>query len=169
MRVYLPALVDELDDDRPPLRFAYSPCPPAGMSGQRTEDLEEEALEAAALESLAILRDSGGVPRRVVLVGEVAEAATVDPADATSHVAEVAPGQLRWSDIESIHLDGPEAEPAVSRALAASTQEQADRAMAELDEAQLEWFDITELPDLVRRVRAGGSGDDAQGGTAPGA
>lgn len=160
MRVYIPAISSDLVDDRPPITSAFTAVVPPEATGEDADVLEDAAQTEAALVSLMRLREAEGVEarRRIVLAAD-ADAATVavmDPADATSRIAEVAPGQLFWRDVTAILVDGPDAEEAVEAVLAAGDQEEADRAVAALWEHALEWFDISEREVLLAGPQASG-------------
>lgn len=179
MRIYLPALASDLLDDRPPIVEGFTAVPVEGMDAEAVEVLEDDAQTEAALASLARLRDSPGAMSdgvggalaphrevRVVLAADApgTEVAVVDPADTTSHVAIVAPGQLRWSDVAAILVDGPEAAPEVRAVVAADDQDSADAAVAALWARPLQWFDISERDALVATWR-GSAGTQGLGGT----
>jgi len=165
MRVYIPAISSDLVDDRPPMANAFTAVVPEGSTAEDAEVLEDAAQTEAALSSLMRLRDASGpeARRRIVLAAE-ADAHTVavaDPADATSQIAEVAPGQLAWEDVRAILVDNPDAEEAVAAVIAAEDQDGADEAVASLWEHALEWFDISEREYLVAPRRPSSQGPAA--------
>lgn len=153
MRVYLPATSSDLVDDRPPLTSGFTAVVPASATGEEAEVLEDAAQTEAGLASLLRLREATGTQarRRIILAADANDTsvAVLDPADATSPIAEVAPGQLSWTDVVAILVDDADAEPAVSRVLEAEDQDQADLAVAELWEHALGWYDITERSLLL--------------------
>ncbi len=153
MRVYIPALSSDLADDRPPLAGSFAAIPTGGMGAEEIELLEDEAQTEAALACLMRLRDAGPdeALRRIVIAADAQDAlvAIIDPADETSRIAEVAPGQLNWSDVVAILIDGVDAEDAVRDVLAAEDQESADAAVERLWGHGLEWFDISERTRLA--------------------
>ena len=62
--------------------------------------------------------------------------------------------RAQWDAAAAILADGAGAAPAVRRVLEATTQEGADRALCELWDEALEWFDITERPALASALSA---------------
>lgn len=153
MRVYIPAVSTDLLDDRPPLGPGFSVMAPAGVAPEDIEVLEDDAQTEAALASLTRLREASAGERiaRVVLAADADDphVAVIDPADATSRIAEVAPGQLTWDDVVAILADPDDAEPAARAVLEARDQDEADQAVADLWLHALEWFDITERETLT--------------------
>lgn len=170
MRVYIPATSSDLADDRPPVTSAFTAVVPPEATGEDADVLEDSAQTEAALVSLMRLREAEGVEarRRIVLAADAdpGTVAVMDPADATSRIAEVAAGQLSWSDVTAILVDGPDAEDAVGAVLAAADQEEADRAVAALWEHALEWFDISERDLLLAGPQPSG-GASSSAGTDP--
>jgi hypothetical protein len=145
MRVYLPTTLSGLaaahggggfEPGSDPLAgHAVTPAVREWYVAGDLEELEYAALTEAAEASLRLLAGDPTTPRRRVVV-----AADVPDADVRS--------------IASVHVDEAEAEPVVVAALEALDAADAgdDDARFLLDEAEaaeLLWYDVSELPDLV--------------------
>jgi hypothetical protein len=162
MRVYLPLTLHELADVRSSGRL---PSPPEGRLGHAvtpavrewyvsgdTEELEYSALTDAAESSLRLIAlQVDGAPRRVVLAADLADRLVRADGRGRSQVRVTGPVEL--SDVASIHLDEPDAEPAVRAAVAALPAADGGDgdALFLLDEAQacdLLWYDVSELDHL---------------------
>lgn len=132
---------------------------PAG-SPDVDDELAEAALVAAADASVVLLGRHGCSPcRRVVLAADV-EVPDGSRADAHAHPASVGTlSGIALSQVVSVHVDGPDAEPAVAAAARAAMSAGEDLgdvsvedALDILDEHALEWFDALEIPDVVSRL-----------------
>ena len=109
---------------------------------------------------LARESDSPQAPARLVFALDVPDSCAVAGQVEGAPGVHLVPGvRAQWGDAAAILADGAGAAPAVRRVLAATTQEGADRALCELWDEALEWFDITERPALASAlcapVRAG--------------
>lgn len=168
MRVYLPITLPELaglraagglpadlPDGAARTGHAVTPAVREWYTAGDSEELEFSALTDAAEASLRLLAGSPGTPpRRVVLAADVPDGAVRPAAGRFRSQVELS-GPVRLTDVVSIHLDEPEAEPAVSAAAAALPAADAGDEDAQflLDEAEgcdLLWYDITELEQLER-------------------
>ena len=157
MRVYLPALPSELAGPTPPVRDGFAALPQAGAAKDDIEVLEDDAQSEAALASLVLAResDSPQAPARLVLALDVPDSCAVAGQVEGAPGVHLVPGvRAQWGDAAAILADGAGAAPAVRRVLAAATQEGADRALCELWDEALEWFDITERPVLASALCA---------------
>lgn len=164
MRVYLPATVADLvDADRHglPARRAHAVTAPlrAASPGESEEDLEVPAFYAAADASLALLT-AADVPLRVVVSADVTAAEAAD-----GGVTEVDVPAVPWSAVVSLHVDDPDDGATVElvrRAVAAASADDddaAEQAAGLVDEADLLWFDASELTTLLAATeRLRGSG-----------
>ncbi|MDO5060401.1 MAG: hypothetical protein Q4D73_02075 [Actinomycetaceae bacterium] len=140
MRVFIPAtLLDLAADTLPTVEPVVPQLVHSGPDAAEVADYE--ATEDASLISLEMLRDNPLAPaRRVVIAVEVKD------------TAEVAKG-LPWKKVAAFLVDGPEATEWVQAACAATTQDEADDAVAELLECALEWYAPEELK-LLRKLTA---------------
>ena len=157
MRVYVPAVLSDLSVPLPPVRSGVLCMPEAGMNGEDIEVLEDDAQSEAALASLVLAResDSPQAPARLVLALDVPDSCAVAGQVEGAPGVHLVPGvRAQWGDAAAILADGAGAAPAVRRVLAATTQEGADRALWELWDEALEWFDITERPALASALCA---------------
>jgi hypothetical protein len=149
MRVYLPALGSDLSADRPPVRSGFAAAPERGAAPDDIEVLEDDAQTEAALASLELLREAppGERPSRVVLAADAP--VTTEGEKGASRVVRVEPGTLGWGDVAAFLIDEDGAAEAVRAVLRAGDQGAADRAVADLWEHPLEWFDISERDALA--------------------
>ena len=155
MRVYIPALLSDLSVPLPPVRAGVVAVPDDAMSGEDVEVLEDDAITEAALSSLELARESAGAaPARLVLAVDTPTSTTLTPGDQIEpHIFEAAAFEYTWSDVAAILADLPDAAPAVEAVLEASTQEEADEAVAALWESSLAWFDRSERPAVLAMHR----------------
>lgn len=113
------------------------------------EEWEYAALSAAAQDSLALLED--GVPRRVVVVADVATVPPVSGAEGSLvELAEVIPLRM----IAAVHVDTPGAAETVETARAAWAAAAAgdEVALAAVDDCldhELAWFATQEIGEVV--------------------
>ncbi len=166
MRIYVPATLsmlapfgDRLDlhgtGGARILAHAVTPFLREWYAEGDEEELEYVAFTRAAQAALQLLRaDSKAPPRRVVISADVPDAtvtiADVELGASLVHVA----SPLPFRSIAAIHVDGVAAEPDV--AAAASVVEEAiagdPDAQFTVDGAEdheLEWYDITEIDQLL--------------------
>jgi Family of unknown function (DUF6912) len=161
VRVYLPgtarllrALV-EAGELQPPLTaFAVTPGLREWYVEGDSEELEYAALLEAARGSLRLLDEDPTSPRRrVVIAAEVPDRAVQPRPDLDRAVVRVsAPVPLRA--VASVHVDGPDAEPAVRAAADAVLEADlgGDDAQFLLDEAEgheLMWYASQEIAPLL--------------------
>ncbi|MEJ5946169.1 hypothetical protein WDZ17_12795 [Pseudokineococcus basanitobsidens] len=166
MRVYLPATLPLLADwlsagqVRAGEGRAVTPALREWYAGGDDEELEFSALLEAATDALALLADDDAAPRRrLVLAADVPEAAARPTGGALddeppSRVVLHAPVPL--DALVSAHCDEEGAAPAVAAAVRAlpaarSGDEDARLVVDDAEEADLLWYDATELEDLARR------------------
>ena len=154
MRVYIPALLSDLSVPLPPVRAGVVAVPDGAMSGEDVEVLEDDAITEAALVSLEQVREEGAQPARIVLAVDTPTSTTLTPGDQIEpHIVAAPAFEYTWSDVAAILADLPDAAPAVSAVLEASTQEEADEAVAALWESSLAWFDRSERPAVLAMHR----------------
>ena len=155
MRVYIPALLSDLSVPLPPVRGGVLCVPDVAMSGEDVEVLEDDAITEAALSSLELARESvGAAPARLVLAVDTPASTTLTPGEQIEPQIFAAPAfEYTWSDVAAILADLSDAAPAVSAVLEASTQEEADEAVAALWESSLAWFDRSERPAVLAMHR----------------
>ena len=164
MRVYLPATLSRLAAavaaggfEPPPgeslAAHAVTPAVREWYIEGDQEELEFAALIDAAQASLRLLAADDAVPRRVVVAADVPDPAARPVPDAgRSRVAVSASIPLRA--VASVHVDEPDAEPAVAAAVRAVPAADAgdEDALFALDEAEacdLLWYDVSEIPHLI--------------------
>lgn len=153
MRIYLPATPAELvarTDLGPRDGHAVTAGLRAVLPDEDDEGWEFSAQLAAADASLVLLTAPGAGRRRLVVTAEVPDAAVGgarEPSDPTV-VRLVQP--VSWADVVCVHVDELTVGADVSAALAG------DAVAAErLAEADLLWYDATELDALAAELRDG--------------
>jgi hypothetical protein len=167
MRIYLPTTLRELAaalaaggyQPSPHLAFAVSPALREWYAAGDREELEYAAMTDAARESLRRLQaDPQAPPRRVVVAADVAERdATWAPErhPAAVHIA----GPVRLAAFASVHVDDFAAEPDVRAAMAALAAADAGDPDASfvvdaVEDHELLWYAVQEIPDLLQGVTA---------------
>jgi limonene-1,2-epoxide hydrolase len=163
-RVYLPATLPLLARLRADGRLTLE----SGLTGHAvTADLrewyaegDEQQLEyvaytRAAQDALALLSHDPLAPsKRAVISADVAERRVV-PFDRTLGSSAVSVGaHLDLSDVAAVHVDGVDAEAAVRTATeavdrAADGDEDAQFIVDGVEDHELEWYDVTELNELL--------------------
>lgn len=160
-RIYLPAtlaILRELRDTgkyRAERGHAVTPGLREWYTEGDLEDLEYVAFTRAAQDSLRLLREDVGTPRRrVVVSADVADSELSGGGGelGASDVALSAPVAL--SVVAAIHVDGPDAETDVTVAVGALPAASAGDAdlqfiVASAEDHELEWYDPTELDQLL--------------------
>jgi hypothetical protein len=161
VRVYLPgtfrtlrALVDS-GELRPPLTaFAVTPELREWYVEGEAEELEYAAMLEAARGSLRLLDEDPGAPRRrVVVAADVPDrGVTVRPDLDRAAVRVTVPVPMRL--VAAVHVDGPDAEPAVAAAAEAILEadlggEDAQFLVDEADGHELLWFASQEVAALL--------------------
>ncbi|WP_448059580.1 DUF6912 family protein [Cellulomonas hominis] len=156
MRLYLPATLDELDGlDRPdgvtglgPRRgHAVTALLRAELPDEDEEGLEYAALLAAADDSLLRVAHRPAVPQlRAVVSVDVPDTlvAPVADEDAAPSAVELADA-LPAGAVVCAHVDEPPAAQLVARALTGD-----ESAVEALAEADLLWYDVSELGSIPR-------------------
>jgi uncharacterized protein DUF6912 len=120
------------------------------------EELEYVAFTRAAQAALQLLRvDPKAPPRRVVISADVPDRAVqvVDIELGSSLVRVATP--LSFRSVAAIHVDGVDAEPEVSAAAAVVEEAIAGDPDAQFtvdgaEDHELEWYDVTEVDQLLR-------------------
>jgi hypothetical protein len=163
VRVYIPAtltMLQKLVADgsihaRSGTAFAVTPTLRESYFEGDEDELGEVALREAALASLRLLAaegsDTGGLPRRAVLVAEV-DGATARP-DLDDAVVRLA-GPVGTADVVAAYLDNAAAEPAVLAAIEAIDSadlgdEDAEFTVGDAQDHDLAWYASQELPFLL--------------------
>jgi hypothetical protein len=163
MRVYLPATLPLVTATYAtgdlcalgPAAHAVTPALRESYAGGELEELEYAALTAAARDSLRLLADDPGAPRRrVVLAVDVPDAAVLADAALGRSGVRVS-GEIPASRVAAAHVDDLDAVDTVRAAVDALPAADAgdDDAAFAVDEAEgfeLLWFAVQELPDLLR-------------------
>jgi hypothetical protein len=119
------------------------------------EEHEWAASEEAALGSLRLLAQDPATPRRRVVLPVDVPAGSVHLEEAMGPAGVTVTSAVTLGDVASVHVDSPDAAPAVALAVAAlpaadAGDEAAERALAALDDVALEWYATQELADLLR-------------------
>jgi len=164
-RVYVPATLPALLMLRE--RGALGPAPfgvQAVTPGLREwyaegdeEELEYVAFTRAAQAALHLIRRNATAPRRVVVSADVpVEALRIGGFELGSSTATVT-APIPLSDIAAIHVDADDAEEDVANAAANVDEAEAGDPDAQFavdaaEDHELEWYDTTELDDLVARL-----------------
>ncbi|WP_019136694.1 DUF6912 family protein [Cellulomonas massiliensis] len=145
MRIYLPATLDELDGAlRPRRAHAVTSALRAELPDEDDEGLEFAAQLAAAAGSLELIAASPDAPRlRLVVSADVPDAAVTVAEGAEPSAVDV--GLVAPDAIACVHVDEPQARPDVERAIAGDAD-----AAERLEEADLLWYDVSELRAIPR-------------------
>jgi len=162
VRVYLPLTISGLAALHASGRIAPAPLRAhavttalrAGVGDAADdEELEYAALMAAAYDSLVLIAETSGEPRRVVVAADVDEgdvSPAGDPDDASAVVVAI---DVPLSRCGAVHVDDADADGEVSLALARLPEAQAGDGQAlaavSLVEHELMWFATQEIPDLL--------------------
>ena len=145
MRVYIPALVSELEDCvsgtwAPTKGYAVTPMMRDVSSSDDDEVLEEQARDAAGTDSVLEL----GSTVRAVVVADYARADVA--ADPGGHPAAVTmTGRLMPDAIACIFADERESAPDAAAAANGDAE-----ALGRLDERTMLWFDISEATAVAQ-------------------
>ncbi len=119
------------------------------------EELEYVAFTRAAQDALHLLReDPKAPPRRVVLAADIAEDHVVVVDRSLGSSAVRSGSRVSLADIAAIHVDGADAEANVRAAAdvvdeAAAGDPDAQFAVDGAEDHELEWYDVSELDDLL--------------------
>jgi hypothetical protein len=150
VRIYLPTTLDELDATDLPARrgHAVTGALRAALPDEDDEGLEFAAQLMAADDSFDLLRSSTAAPRlRVVVSLDVPDervTAVTDDEDGAPSLVEMT-GAVPVSELVCVHVDEPGARADVEAALAGD-----EAATERLDDADLLWYDATELAQIPR-------------------
>jgi hypothetical protein len=115
------------------------------------EELEYAVLMAAAYDSLLLIAETSGEPRRIVVAADVDEAIVRSGDDETAVTVDA---EVGISQCTAVHIDDADAEGEIVLALerlpdAIAGDGQALGAVS-LTEHELMWFATQEIPDLLR-------------------
>jgi hypothetical protein len=161
-RVYLPATVPLLATLRaegqlavPPDAGAHAVTPDLRewYAEGDEEELEYAAFTRAAQESLSLLRlDPSAPPRRVVISADVASAEPLLRRLGSSAVR--VSGPVALGQIAAVHVDGKDAEADVRAAVdviaeALAGDDDAQFTVDGVEDHALEWYDVTELDQIL--------------------
>src|ERR671932_708708 len=118
------------------------------------EELEYAAFTEAAEASLRLLAGEGGPNRRGVVAADVPDAAVRPRASEPYRSAVTVVSAVSLGDVASVHVDEAEAQDVVAQAVrslpaADAGDDDARFALDEAEAAELLWYDVTEIPDLV--------------------
>jgi hypothetical protein len=152
------------------LREAGAIAVPQGVSGHAVtpglrewyaegddEELEYVAFTRAAQEALRLLSADGKAPRRrVVISADVPLGGALPTEERLGSTLVRLDRAVALADVAAIHVDGPEAEAAVGAAVdavpaAAAGDDDARFAVDGADDYELEWYDVSELDQLIER------------------
>lgn len=162
VRVYLPATLPVLsalrDSGRmtpPPEAHAVTPDLREWYAEGDQEELEYVAFTRAAQDSLRLLRQAAGAPRRRVVISVDMPTNTVTRGDRELGSSLVLLGaDVPLSAVVAVHVDGVEAESVVAAAAgvveeAAAGDPDARFTVDSAEDHELEWYDPTELGLLI--------------------
>ena len=162
MRIYLPTPVAGLAALHTPGRLAPAPLSAhavtpalrASWAGADDEELEYAVLMAAAFDSLQLIAETSGEPRRVVVVADADDADVTSAGAATGDETVVSVGvEVSISRCTAVHVDDADAEGEIVLALGRLPDAAAgdERALADVSlvEHELMWFATQEIPDLL--------------------
>ena len=161
LRVYLPATLVTLANLRrdgqltPPTvaGHAVTPALREWYAEGDDEELEYVAFTRAAQDSLRLLHDDPKAPSRRVVIS--ADVGGIEPAERALGASTVRVGpEIALSQVAAVHVDGKAAEADVSAAAAlvqkaAAGDEDAQFTVDGAEDHELEWYDVTELDQLV--------------------
>ena len=161
MRIYLPSTTTELATLRD-TEALPGPRPATAVTAElqawyadpEVDELEYAALlEAARLSLRKVDADPSAGRRRVVIAAEVPETAT-EPDPGTGRASVRLLRSLELSDVVALHVDGADAEPAVTEATAVVIEADLGSGDAQfvVDEAEaheLGWYATQELGPLL--------------------
>ncbi|HIV58986.1 MAG TPA: hypothetical protein H9902_13620 [Candidatus Stackebrandtia faecavium] len=137
---------------------AVTPTLRQSYEGLGEEDLEYVAFCSAATAAFGRLADDAdSVSRRVVISADVPERAVKVETGAEDGSTVSLAEPVTSDRVAAIHVDGQEAADVVAAAvtaLASAAQDpaSAEKALDEADDFELEWYDPTELPQLVEQA-----------------
>lgn len=154
MRIYLPSTPSELRGTGLPARLVHAVTPAlrAALPDEDEEGLEYAAQLLAADDSVELLAAAPGTsPRRVVVAADVPESLVTAVADPHAPSVVELTTDIGWDDVACAHVDEADAERDVRSA--ADGDDDAGERLADRD---LLWFDVSELPDLARRLAGPG-------------
>ena len=120
------------------------------------EELEYVAFTRAAQEALLLLHQDSETPRRrAVLAVDIPTDQVVRMATQLGSSAVRVEAPIGLADLAAVHVDGADAEPAVAAAVAvvhqaAAGDENAQFTVDGVEDFELEWYDPTELDELLR-------------------
>jgi hypothetical protein len=170
MRVYLPLTVDLLRQAvrsrvlRPvgDTGFAVTDALRTEYDGADVEDLEYLAMSDAALASLRLISGYGADPVRVVAAVDC-EARAVTQRPDRDRAAVTLAGDVPWTAVASVHLDGGDAAPVVRAAADSVTaadlgDQDAAIAVGDAQDIDLAWYHPSEIGYLLEEV-----GNDSPG------
>ncbi|WP_017608341.1 DUF6912 family protein [Nocardiopsis xinjiangensis] len=150
MYVFLPSTVPALAevlaerrvDGAGATAFTADPAP-----GSDTEEAEYEAMHAAAEESLRLLGEAPGAPRRrVVLAAEIPDHLVDPQGRAGQDVSRVSiTGTVPYKKLKSAHVDDPDAADDIAAAAA-------DPASDAAEDHELMWYAVQELRHLIEEA-----------------
>jgi hypothetical protein len=164
VRVYLPSTVGILGAVRsagevgpaPVTAFAVTPALREWYAEGDDEELEYAAFSEAARASLRLLDNDPLAPRRrVVLSADVPDSAVTAQPDLDRAVVRLADA-VPLSSIAAVHVDGADAQDDVAAAVAVVLEadlgdEDAQFVVDGAEGHELEWYDVSELDQLVDR------------------
>jgi hypothetical protein len=147
VRVYLPASLNDLSTltttgslrPRAPGQAVTAALRAAEPDGD-IDEWEFLAFLAAAQASLGLL-EAEGSPRRVVVSADIDPSQVREVAHAGAGDVQLG-GDVEFSEVAAVHVDGPEAEPTVSAVLSGAHPDS-------LDDVALEWYSPSEVADLL--------------------
>jgi len=158
VRIYVPLTVAGLAalhttgriTPAPVAAHAVTPALRHGWADADDEELEYAVLMAAAYDSLLLIADSHGEPRRIVVAADVDDALVTAGDDET---AVTVSSEVGISQCTAVHIDDADAEGEIVLALerlpdAIAGDGQALGAVS-LTEHELMWFATQEIPDLL--------------------
>jgi hypothetical protein len=131
-----------------------TPALRASWVGADDEELEYAVLMAAAFDSLQLIAETSGEPRRVVVVADIDDADTQPGAEDTAITVGV---EVPLSRCSAVHVDDADAEGRLVLALGRLSEAAAgdERALADVSlvEHELMWFATQEIPDVLGQTR----------------
>ncbi|GAA2709245.1 DUF6912 family protein [Micromonospora olivasterospora] len=161
VRVYVPAILPmlaRLRDEGLPESDAHAVTPSLRewYAEGDEEELEYVAFTRAAQDALLLLRDAPAAPRRRVVVSVDVPASALRRTDdvlGSSAVRVVRPVPV--AAVAALHLDGEDAVGDVTAAAAVAAEALAGDPDAQFtvdsaEDHELEWYDVTELEQLLR-------------------
>lgn len=161
MRIYLPATLPSLREFAEsgtvaaPTAFAVTAALREWYLDDDVEELEYAAFTEAARASLRLIDHDPTAPRRRVVISADVDDKTIQPRPELDRAVIRVSDPVPFSAVAAVHVDGLAAVPDVTAAIKVVIEadlgdEDAQFVVDGAEGHELEWYDVTEIPDLVK-------------------